>query len=312
MTLDQYRADLPDRARALMGLSPEERRRRAMTWARDRDSVGLCELMEAYRHHFGGGSRSMQTERAYRQGVRLVVESGFTLIRPSMDEGAAFIRELETRVSRATVGPRLAAARWLFAALIWAGVCSINPFEKVRPSRDPTDPASKRQEYSEDEVERLMQAADSAELRVILRLGLHSGLRNMEMVNLDWQDVDFPANEVRVRVGKGGKQRRVPLSPGLRRVLIEFGVRPSGPVLGISESTLRRRIRAVAARAGVQTHGRVTHAMRHSAGVRMVKASSGDLQAVADFLGHASLSTAAIYAKKADQRVKRVLSSWDE
>ncbi len=71
---------------------------------------------------------------------------------------------------------------------------------------------------SREEVTRLMTMLDGqAWLMAALLYG--TGMRLMECLRLRVKDVDFERNEICVRDGKGGKDRRVPLPQRLREAL---------------------------------------------------------------------------------------------
>ncbi len=107
-----------------------------------------------------------------------------------------------------------------------------------------------------------------------------------------------------VRHGKGGKPRRQPLPPGLadelRRLRAEREPRQDDPVLcglaggRLQHTTLAAIIHRAAARAGLEK--RVTaHTLRHTAAT-WLRQELGDARLVAEYLGHADLSTVSRYA----------------
>lgn len=127
------------------------------------------------------------------------------------------------------------------------------------------------------------------------------GLRISEA--LDLTTADAPLNDIlRVR-GKGGRERLVPVIPAARdaveryRALAPFS--GAGPLFrGARGGALNARlISKVVERARLQLGlpGTATpHAMRHSFATHLLTAG-GDLRAIQELLGHASLSTTQIY-----------------
>jgi integrase/recombinase XerC len=330
LTLARYEAEPLDRARAF--LEPEERRRAAVTAARDRDLDTLWALTEAHQTlHGAAGSR--HTLRVYRNGLRLWLlftgRTAVSLLRPRPDEGSLFVRELEAgtlhlrRVSKRTVqvagtaapgsplsassvNAYLAGARALYRALRWAGATEADPFLDVRPRADKVARWDKRQPYPQAAIDALLLVGD-ARHRVTVLLGAHAGLRASEMVRLRPGDVDLGAGRLRI-VGKGNKARSVNLSASLRRELAELmAAQPGAWVVGGTPEAARLRLREACRLAGVPFLS--LHALRHSAGTRLVK-SGRSLQDVARHLGHASVATAEIYAKWADESLKNELDNW--
>jgi integrase len=51
--------------------------------------------------------------------------------------------------------------------------------------------------------------------RLLLALFAYTGLRRSDRLALDWDDLDLGRRLIRVRTAKGGRQRVVPLHPGL-------------------------------------------------------------------------------------------------
>ena len=130
-----------------------------------------------------------------------------------------------------------------------------------------------------------------------------SGLRISEALGL--QGRDHPLPEVLRIAGKGGKERLVPVLPAARAAVAEYvrlcphRVEKDGPLFfGVRGGALNPR--AVAA-AMERARGRLglpatatPHALRHSFATHLL-AAGGDLRAIQELLGHASLSTTQAY-----------------
>ena len=141
--------------------------------------------------------------------------------------------------------------------------------------------------------------------KAMFELFYSSGLRLAELVGLDPELLDLASGEVRV-TGKGGKTRIVPLgshaiaalqawlavrgqlaSPGERALFV--GARGSR----ISPRVVQLRMKQWGIRQGMP--GSVhPHMLRHSFATHLLQ-SSGDLRAVQEMLGHASISTTQVY-----------------
>jgi integrase/recombinase XerC len=122
-------------------------------------------------------------------------------------------------------------------------------------------------------------------------------------VGLDLADVD--GEEVRVRSGKGRKDRVVPLGRKARAAIdawlpVRATLRPNGAQLFVSARggrldprVVRRLLDRHALSAGLaRTH---PHALRHSYATHLL-GSGADLRSIQELLGHASLKTTARYA----------------
>lgn len=129
------------------------------------------------------------------------------------------------------------------------------------------------------------------------------GLRISEALGLTGRDL--PLGEVLRIVGKGGKERVVPVLPVARRAVATyvkacpFDMEPDAPIFrGARGGALNPRlIQKVTEQARMQLGLPATatpHAMRHSFATHLLSAG-GDLRAIQELLGHASLSTTQTY-----------------
>jgi integrase/recombinase XerC len=145
----------------------------------------------------------------------------------------------------------------------------------------------------------VLRTRDAALLEVLYGCGL----RVSECVGLDVADLEREA--LRVRAGKGRKDRVVPLGDKARAALdawlaLRSSLRPASDALflnarggRVTDRSVRRFLDAHAAAAAVPpTH---PHALRHSYATHLL-GSGADLRAIQELLGHASLKTTARYA----------------
>jgi integrase len=149
----------------------------------------------------------------------------------------------------------------------------------------------------------------------LVLLCAHGGLRIAEALALTWPAVDLAQGRLRVVAGKGGKSRTVSISVSLSAAL--QAIRPAGgqgPVVRSSEGLAyadptapRRRLRRLCSQSDVTYLG--FHSLRHSAGTRLAR-QTGNLQLVAAHLGHADISTAAVYAKWSDDTLRQAVHDW--
>jgi len=162
---------------------------------------------------------------------------------------------------------------------------------------------------SPDEAVRLVQIADTDTLalrdRALFELAYSSGLRLAELAGLDLDRVDLDHGEVRVW-GKGAKERIVPVGAAARAAIRAWlparatlpGRDPRALFLGrsgarISPRAIERRLADWAVRQGLNQHVH-PHMLRHSFASHVLQ-SSGDLRAVQEMLGHASIASTQVY-----------------
>lgn len=156
----------------------------------------------------------------------------------------------------------------------------------------------------------MLSKANTTDTAIIL-LGAHAGLRVSEIVALEWRDVDFDAGNVKVRVGKGGKEGTVPLSGSTVRALQALRTEaPQGDRAFPFGTTQRAydRVRRVAYRA-LLGKGKGVHALWHYCGTRT--ADEQGLEAVQQLLRHSNLLTTQTYAKWRDRiKIKEMVEQW--
>ena len=140
------------------------------------------------------------------------------------------------------------------------------------------------------------------------------GLRISEALGL--KRADYPLAEVLRITGKGGKQRLVPVLPAAQRAVGEYvrlcpyDLVPSGPLfVGMRGKVLNpRAIQKVMEQARMQLGLPSTatpHALRHSFATHLLEAG-GDLRAIQELLGHASLSTTQVYTSVDQARLMEI------
>jgi integrase/recombinase XerC len=141
--------------------------------------------------------------------------------------------------------------------------------------------------------------------RALFELAYSSGLRLSELAGLDVDGLDADAREVRV-LGKGSKERLVPVGEAALRALAdwlavrsEWGAAQRGALFvgrsgrRLSPRAIERRLAAWAVRQGLDRHVH-PHMLRHSFATHVLQ-SSGDLRAVQEMLGHASIASTQVY-----------------
>ncbi len=154
---------------------------------------------------------------------------------------------------------------------------------------------------SRSEVRAFLDAVADLRHRTFLLTLYCTGLRLAEGLNLLPEDLDSSRMVIRVRQGKGHKDRYVPLAPKLLVELREhyrrtspqtwlFEARRDQPM---SKAPIQKACAPACRKAGLSKH--VTpHVMRHSFATHLLEAGT-DLRTVQLLLGHRSLSTTAIY-----------------
>lgn len=216
-----------------------------------------------------------------------------------------------------SIARKLSAWRSFFGYLARDHGFQVNPVAGLKAPRAPKRlPAS----LTPDEAARLLDGPYEGTLglrdKALFELIYSSGLRLAEAVGLDPRDIDVQEGTVRV-TGKGSKTRVIPLGAQAARAIEAWlAVRgslaqPGEDALFVNRSGRRIGPRAVqsalktlAASRGLTTHVH-PHVLRHSFASHILQ-SSGDLRAVQELLGHASISTTQVYTHLDYQHLAKV------
>jgi len=122
-----------------------------------------------------------------------------------------YFAEMEERgVSASTINQAISAAIFL-----WRNIFEQSFPVKFRPRADRRLPVV----LSRDEIMRLIASARKPEARVAMMLAYSAGLRVSEVVQLRVGDILRGTSCIRIRAGKGRKDRYVPLSPMVGDIL---------------------------------------------------------------------------------------------
>ncbi len=221
-------------------------------------------------------------------------------------------------LSPRTIALLLSAWRGFYRWLGRDGLVAANPVEGVRapraarplPKALAVDHAVALVEHRGEGGDATLAARDVAMLELLYGCGLRVG----ELVGLDvvaggsaagWIDAADASAHV---LGKGRKRRAVPVGAPALKALAEWLAlraaiaRDDEPALFVSRrgtrltpSQVRTRLKDRAIAAGLPTHVH-PHMLRHSFASHVLQ-SSGDLRAVQELLGHASITTTQVYTK---------------
>ena len=227
----------------------------------------------------------------------------------------------ERGASKSTIARKLASIRSFYKYLVDRGELEGSPADLVAtPKQDQYLPRV----LKDEEVATLLDsipASTPLELRdrATFELAYSSGLRAEELVTLELGDLDFDAEQVRVR-GKGAKTRVVPVGEQAwravsaylergRPLLAREADRPE-PAVFLSKSgrrlataDLRRRLQGWMRRIGTPP-GATPHTLRHSFATHLLEGGA-DLRTIQELLGHSTISTTQTYTRVESRRLRK-------
>jgi integrase/recombinase XerC len=252
-----------------------------------------------------------------RRGIRSLREVSVSTLR-------AFFAGLTTQeYSKTSLARKQATLRAFFR---WAKRERLTESDPARALISPRLDRKLPKFLRSEEIEALMNAPDSSPAglrdRALLELLYGSGIRAGEAAQLDVSDVDLDHDEVRVRRGKGGKER-IALMGGAAKEAVWQYLNRGRPELArkarigwssalllnkygerLSDRGIRRTFDRYIEAAGGRL--KVTpHVLRHSFATHLLQ-NGADLRAVQELLGHANLVTTQIYTHVTAERLKEV------
>ena len=278
-------------------------------------------LLEAFDAHLRvERGRSLHTRRAYAHTLRRLRghlhERNRSFTDATRVDLRGFLFVVGKGKSSSTLARHIATLRTFYKWLLREGHVEASVAEGLQP---PRVQSTLPHVLSVEQAQRVIDepVALEPQQRAVLELLYGAGLRVGEVEALNRGDVDFAQGLVRVRRGKGGKERWVPLGPqGLAAVREAFDrsdVRdPAAPAFyNTRGGRLRARsIRRLVEKVGkeVDVFGLHPHALRHSFATHLLD-SGADLRGIQELLGHASLSTTQRYTHVSVEALQRVYRS---
>lgn len=231
------------------------------------------------------------------------------------------------RLSRRTINKSLTVLGGIFerARRVWK--LEANPVREV--ARKPERYAGDLDFLSPEEVQRLVEAAESEQDGTLFLVAAFTGLRRGELIALTWRDVLFDQDAIRVRASytyghlstpKSGKARTVPMVPQVAQALARLSLRglfvgeedlvfPRAGGRFLDGSALTRRFKATLGRAGLRELR--FHDLRHSFGSMAINHLS--ILEVKEAMGHADIRTTMRYlhAKSRADEARRLAQAFE-
>ncbi len=275
-------------------------------------------------------NRSEHTVRAYRGDLEQLghwlAKAGVTrLDQVQLPDLRAWLAEQQSAdLAAASLQRRSGAVRVFFR---WAKRQGLVDDDPAAALKSPKVPKRLPQTLTQSDAAGLMDAVLAAAAEdpsptgirnsAILEVLYGSGIRVSELCGLDLLDVDRERSLIRV-LGKGNRQRTVPLSDPARRAVdawllrrAEWVTASSGQAVflgsrgGRLDPRVARRVVHEAMRAIPQAPDIGPHGLRHAMATHLLEGGA-DLRSVQEMLGHASLATTQIYTHVTNERLKQV------
>lgn len=228
--------------------------------------------------------------------------------------------------SAVTIRRKMSALKSFFKYALRKGVLQQSPMARVSGPKLPGRLPVFVDEHAMEKVEAGQAGAGEplftddfagATQRLILRLLYHAGIRRAELTGLHHRSIDYANGHMKV-LGKGNKERLIPLAPALleelkayERLRGEAVPGYAGEALLCGEDgrpvqpwyvyrTVKRALSQV-----TTLKKRSPHVLRHTFATHLMN-NGADINAVKELLGHASLASTQVYTHNTIEKLRRV------
>ena len=254
-------------------------------------------------------NRSQSTIRSYLAAVEDFARYFKT---PPDQLGREHLRQyhlhlIEKKLATNTIAGRIAALRFFYVKTLRRPYPQLDLPNPKRPQRLLTV-------LSREEVARLLGAAPNLYRYTLLRTAYATALRRSEVCQLKVEDIDSERMMIRVRQGKGQRDRDLPIDSNLLETLRAYWRWQRPPTYlfpegrhhsrnqPITSKVVWRAVREAARRAGITKHVS-PHTLRHSRATHWYEAGI-DLPVIQRLLAHTHLETTTIYIHLANPHLK--------
>jgi integrase len=247
-----------------------------------------------------------------------------------------FRNELAAGLSAGRVNFCVKVLRMFFRSAHKDGYLLENPAQYLETVRNRAD--GRRRPLTVDEIRAVLAIADP-EWQSLIRFGLYTGQRLMDLALLTWSGIDLERGEIRLTTSKTGRRMTIPMADSLREHLVALaggddpdaplhprafaGVRKGGRTNNVSnqfvellhQAGLReaqtRRSRKIGRGARRQASAISFHSLRHAA-VSLLKDSGIPEAVVMELVGHNSKAMSARYTHVGAEALEKAVAALPE
>jgi integrase/recombinase XerD len=295
---------------------------RADSVAADATDPSVTRFLDAVWMERGLASNTLAAYRADLTALsRWLAERDVAITRTTRAELLAFIAfRVDAGARPRSTARQLSSFRRFFRYLVREGVLRDDPTAQIAM---PKIGRSLPKSLSEEEVESLLNAPAIADPlghrdRTMLEVLYATGLRVSELVNLKYSQINTNQGVIRI-IGKGNRERLIPLGEEAVRWLMEFVKGPRNEILldrttdylfptrrgdRMTRQAFWHIIKRYARKAQIDKE-LSPHTMRHAFATHLLN-HGADLRVVQMLLGHSDLSTTQIYTHVARERMKEL------
>ena len=289
--------------------------------------MNLDQALKLYLNHLSVERNLAQnTLESYKRDLSLYINScknvgDITNISEKMVQN--FVNEYRTDRAESSVSRMIASIRGFHRFLVLENATSINPAQYISTgSKSLRLPKTLSVEEIFEVIESISSTdANTSRNKLIFEFLYGTGARISELVNTDLDDIDIESNIVKIRFGKGSKQRIIPLGKQLKIAINNYLTRERNALASSKKSCNSLLLNSRGARLSRQSIWEVInkialqnnlaeltpHTLRHAFATHLLEGGA-DVRVVQELLGHSSVNTTQIYTHITVERLREVFA----
>ena len=278
--------------------------------------ISFSEFSEVYLRDYAKQNKKSWKDDMYRINAHMKpFFEGYVLdeINPHLIENykaerlKSTARKSKEKISRSSINRELTILKKMLNLAVDWGHLSSNPTMKIKLFSEKDNLMERI--LTKEEEKRLLEAA-AKELKPILVIALNTGMRRGEILNLEWEQIDFERKQIRVEHTKNGKTRIIPVNSELSVLLNDMNRARNAdflfenPRTGKPLTNVNRSFKTACRKASLKDLR--FHDLRHSFASRLVE-SGVDLITVKELLGHSTVRVTERYTHPNQEQKKRAV-----
>ena len=221
------------------------------------------------------------------------------------------------KLSKRSINRKISTLKSLYNFLLKISEIKTSPMEGISMLKFY---AEKQIPFSEEEMKHLLLILEEAQVelldKLIIEVLYQTGMRRAELCNLPLENVNFSRNEI-VVIGKGNKERIVPISPDLSKVLKIYYLEHRKPTAEaeryffvsskgkkITEKFVYLVVTSYLSQVSLKEK-KSPHILRHSFATHVLNGGA-EISKVKKIMGHASLASTQVYTNANIEQLKKV------
>lgn len=224
------------------------------------------------------------------------------------------------KLSKRSINRKISTLKSFYNFLLRISEIKTSPLEGISMLKFYTE---KQVPFSEEEMKDLLLILEAAQVelldKLIIEVLYQTGMRRAELCNLPLENVNFSRNEI-VVIGKGNKERIVPISPDLSNVLKIYYLEHRKPTAEaekyffvsskgkkITEKFVYLMVTSYLSQVSLKEK-KSPHILRHSFATHVLNGGA-EISKVKKIMGHASLASTQVYTNANIEQLKKVFQA---